>query len=693
MSFNRYADIRIQPVVPEFTIQETTMVPLMKQKRRDDMWDKLSQMDTDVNRTSQDDPFIKQDIEGFTGRRGEIVDRMTKNPFDPTLSKDLYTLGADIKSWKTTGRGFNAQQAYNKFSTAKPTYLEQGLKAGHSLEETEANWAVIEKDLKESGKWGAFNPETGEGLDYQTALIYDIPKAEEQHEYLGKVFKEVTGHLRNANGETRISNYQGMLKLTDKTGLTDDNVAAINGALAIVNADANNPNSTIRRSMDFKKQDKESLLKLAEGYAAMKAVDIEENNTQIRLHNPPKVEGQDPTIQQSAIRKIESGRQVNPWDPSNPSFQGLTDEEKLTKYYDAVGLTPEQRSKIPAAGSEFWNKLTSPFKVLQSLTKLAYHKYKPVDEDYVKSGEYLKNPYDYETRIAIQAAEDELYGALYEGYTGENYDKFKEEIKAQTGVDISKIDKRKAEFPKLIEVKDDVELDKVIDNLSIYYGDAKTGGYTKDQLKRMYQTNRPTFNSLILQEENARATVQNSTYWDFGYDVDSKRARDMQQEKYTNKTFDSTGWFTLSGQPVKFEDINENDDKQKFELSGWAGAGNPTTYAYADRVTVRNTDGSTNTYYKINGQAVSPQETAVHDAYRIASGPLNYGEFPKQLLDFYPNPDGSPLPSKIGFHRTQLGYKIYTDSPDGSTREWVQDSEGDIMYFTEPMEFLSVFLQ
>jgi len=661
MSFGRYTNIRVQPTTPEVTLQEATALPLQRQKRRDTMNELLAGLDTDVNRTEQDDPFVQEDISQFSKRTEEVANQIASNPNDPNLSRNLFKLQKDINSWKTTGRGFRAQEAFNQFDNAKASYLTNSVKSGFSIEQAENKWGEEQDKLKAEGKWGSIGKD-GEQLDYKSNLVFNIPKGVDLNTYVRDTFKEATGHILNEGGGSRITNVGGMLKIVDYKDLNDDNIKSLEAAISYVNAELTDPGSELSKSMAYKGENAEQLMMRAQAMVGMKTTKKESNTSSTRFHNTPEAIPTKKDILDETTLRVEDGAQMNPFDPAEPSLIGLTTTERLDKYYDAVGLTEEQKLKMKNMEKKgFFEKLGDDAASLANFVEILYWNVESDKASYTRDVKIN----DLQTKIKDRYKDYLTPAEMKDLEKSVGFVKHGENLNSQ--------------------FYSSEEINNVIDNLQTYYG----GAYSNEDLKNMYNNNKASFNNLILEEMKDKATIHNNTYREWGTSPASLRDRAAEQNKYTLGSLDMpTKWYTPSGQETTSDKVMGPDDwtDKSITVTGFSGVGNPTHSAYATRIVVSDkTTGAQSTYYTGDNRLADGIETRVHSAAsKIRKSPRNSGEL-NELL-----PDSAPSNAKIGYERTVEGYKFYTSDPS-TGRRYVQ-SEGKIKYFQDPLAYLNIYL-
>lgn len=609
MAFGRYTNIRIQPVVPEISLQEATAAPMQRQQRRDQMNQVLSQLDTDVNRLDQDDPMVREDIDKFDQRTMDVAQRIQESPNDPSLSRELFSLQKDIKSWKTTGKGFEAQQAYEQFSTYKPTYLEAAMKEGYSAKDAEANFNEIATKLKEDKKWGAFNPDTGETIDYRANTVFDIPNHVDSHKFLSEVFNDATGSMFTENGASRIGidKETGLMQITDYKTSGGNNLEALQGAVDLVNAEIQNPDSELMRSEAYRGGNAEALLLKAESLAKMKSTVKSSTVSKDRFHNMPASKDGKASVQTNAIKKVDLGGRANPFSLPDGSTEGINTEDQVEAYLQTMGIKGQGLTavnKLTTGLGDLWDGVLSNTNAAGSLMEAAY---------WATASEGDSGVEQYINKMQAEKAMEEAEGYLaisgYENLSAVN------EFKASI-TDV---------FSNAPDKLDEEELNVVAEDLAVYYN------VDNETIKEMYHEKDGSFEQLIKGQLKDRTSLFNQTYWEWGTDTDSDKEMKREQSKFNWETLNNNNnWYTADGSLINRNEVLEG--KEEWEenavtVTGFGGVGNPTEWPSANRVVVRDSDGVQKVYWVPDNNDVTSAESRAHQAYRnLTNTTRNFGE-------------------------------------------------------------------
>jgi hypothetical protein len=675
MSYGRYTNIRVQPVTPEISLQEATFVPLQKQQRRDVMYDKLSQLNYDVNRTDQDDPYVQEDINKFAESRDGIVSRLADNPFDPSLHQDMYKLSSDVNTWKTTGRGFHAQQAFNQYQTAKATYSKIAQENGWVSGKSGPNFETWMEGEKAAGRWGAYKE--GELIDYASNMDYNIPKYLEANKYLSDAFKEVSGSLSDAEGKSYLTlntDYgYPMIQITDKMDKSSDNYKNLEAALSYINTDIKNKDSELIQSELYANPNAtpeelaQNLVKKAEALVDMKKTSLKEHTSQKRLQDIP----QPPAPGKSSDSENHNDIYTLTFDEGHSigeDIANMDSEEKVETYFRNLGMKDEDLTSVA--------KFVMGAKNTGSFT--------------VTSFTNLLNRLQYVGMLGSNSSSDSPQTSKNENLAPadqvDNYQKFlqinklKQEIEQSDAVGkkeiLTALNKLGAGFDDLFSSEVGIPEEfrpTLVHNLATYHSDNEqvrkeavesqflTGTRLPDveaYLDNISHTNPTRFKQLMFEEMDDKSEVVNDTYYKFN--PGNKQAKLIKADydamfDIENLNLPSETFVLQNGSSYNWNESNDmfGSEVTGMQVDGYMGLGNPTALPRALKVAVTTAEGTYHAYV--------PDPTYTNESERSVQTIVNNTRNAKtnqgteQLI--YMDPvTGQPRGLELNWIRTSKGF-------------------------------------
>lgn len=702
MGYGRYTDIRIQPVVPEISLQEATFAPLQRQQRRDNMYDKLAQMNAEVNRTKQDDPLVSQQIAEFDQRRKAISERIAKSPNDPSLANELFGLSQDINKFKTTGIGFHAQQAYNLDSTARATYLDIATKAGWDPEKADINFkALREKQLKE-GRAGAFRD--GKLIDYQSNNAFNIPKYIDVNNYIkdlytsagGKNLKELSGSNMSVQYIDTPAGKIPMLRVTDWGKVDGDNRAALQAVQDTINAQLENPNSDLNRAIQYSGQTPEEVLKQAISMGGMFENTIDKDMSKTNYQNIAgstshlKEQGEGSSIYVPRIGNNYSSSGILGIGSNDTA--SMTTEDKVQTYLKMQGVDPTKYSSLANASKglvDLANSLGNNAEMIYSIGKAAVDGAKILDlqSQAVAPGTKFetveeKNKAIWEAKLEAKANFEKISNKFNEG-----------------GVNATKA---LQDFNKAFDdmMTSDVEIpaeaqEGIVRDLSTYFEndpdlkaemEANNFDNPKEFFEEKIQNDPETINRWMSNLLDSRVQINNDTYLGLPTNGDTKtliNAKHIAEaHNYRLETGDIPSKVVYSPNnptvPIDFNELKE--EGYTFSYTGVGGIGNVTEAAGAWRLVAKNEDGVVAGVFYMPDDSYSEIDVISQDLHNIAksikTSPNTYGS----VTIPYTNAEGDPVETIVNWKQVKGRGYVFEDY-NGNEIGVAQDPVDFIMSF------------
>jgi len=259
---NRYSNITPSQFQP-LSLQEIMVTPLMQRQKHDQL---LAQQEMLKQGLAKVDPLdvhlnealkYKSDIENKLTSQAELLSREGVNP---NTQGDFLALNREYQNLiSPTGRLGQINAAKQIYNQNFKDYLEDAQKTkGWSRERALDNWATIHKP-----KYTGFDT-TGNitNIDPFGAPKY-IDVAERVQNYAKEAGMTTEEFARSSGALSFDASGNRFVVNSSSKGLKADNVNQLNQVVQTLNRELSDPNSEVRRSIEFDKQDPNTVLQNA----------------------------------------------------------------------------------------------------------------------------------------------------------------------------------------------------------------------------------------------------------------------------------------------------------------------------------------------------------------------------------------------------------------------------------------------
>ena len=342
MATNRYTDITPSKFSP-LSLQELSMVPMMKRQQHDQL---LAQQELLKQGLAKVDPLdvhmnealnVKSQIENKLASQAELLAREGVNS---NTQGQFLALNREYQNLiSPTGRLGQINAAKQVYAKNFNDYLEDAQKTkGWSRERALTNWY---KNHASKEKYTGFDSNNNiVSIDQYGAPKY-IDIADRVQNYAKEAGMSSSEFARSSGALTFDKSNNRYVVNSNSKGLTSDNINQLNQVAQTLNRELSNPNSEVRRSIEFDGQDPNRVMQ-----DVISQLGIYRNNKSSREqgYSIGSVDWNDSEVGNGNMELIVNNEVFKPDSLSINTFED--NNKRLNILQSKTNLTPEERVEL-----------------------------------------------------------------------------------------------------------------------------------------------------------------------------------------------------------------------------------------------------------------------------------------------------------------------------------------------------------